>query len=117
MRYWQKKKKCGRQNDMISKQDVQHIAELARIKLTGKELKKFQKDLSSILGYFNILNKVNVSKKEPTYHTAGKYFREDKAGPEMEQVADKLIEAAPQKKGRYIKVKSVLNNVDYNSNS
>lgn len=93
---------------MISKQEVQHIAKLARLGLTEKELKKFQKELSSILDYFNLLRKVDVSKKELTSHTTGNYFREDKAKPEKEEVVDELIKAAPQKKARHIKVKAVF---------
>jgi len=97
---------------MISKEEVRHIAKLARIELSEKEIKKFQKELSTILDYFNILNKVDVpedvSEKEPVFYTAGKYFREDKAEPEMEKVAEKLVEAAPKKKKRYIKVKAVF---------
>ena len=93
---------------MISKQDVQHIAKLARLGLTEKEFRKFQKELSPILDYFNLLKKVDVSKKELISHTTGNYFREDRAEPEPEEVADKLIEAAPQKKIRHIKVKAVF---------
>ena len=41
---------------MITKEQVQHIASLARLKLTEQEIEKFQKDLSSILEYFEVLN-------------------------------------------------------------
>ena len=40
---------------MISKDEVRHIAKLARLELTESETAKMQKDLSSILDYFDLL--------------------------------------------------------------
>jgi len=100
---------------MISKQDVQHIAKLARLGLTENEIKKFQKDLSSILDYFKSLKEIDVSKIEQTFHPAEHFFekkleimREDKAEHQSPEIANKLIEAVPEKKGRHVKVKAVL---------
>lgn len=100
---------------MISQEDTKHIAKLARLGLKEIEIKKFQKDLSSILDYFNSLKKVDVSNVEPTFHPAEHYLKErldvmrqDKAESQPEQVVDKLIAAAPDKKKRHIKVKAVF---------
>ena len=99
---------------MINKQDVQNIAKLARLGLSEKEIEKFQKDLSSILDYIETLKQVNVSGVEATFHASEDYLnkknimREDQAESESEQVVDKLIEAAPDKKERHIKVKAVF---------
>ena len=38
---------------MISKEEVLHIAKLARLELTEEEVEKMQKDLTEILDYFN----------------------------------------------------------------
>ena len=43
---------------MISREEVEHIAKLARLELTEVEVKKMQKDLSAILDYFNLLKNV-----------------------------------------------------------
>lgn len=94
---------------MISKQDVQHIAKLARIKLTEEEIKKFGADLSSILDYFKMLKEVDTDKVEPTFHPSEikeNVMREDKAKPDNK--ADVLIKQAPAEKDRYIKVKAVF---------
>lgn len=100
---------------MISQEDTKHIAKLARLGLKEIEIKKFQKDLSSILDYFNSLKKVDVSNVEPTFHPAEHYLKErldvmrqDKVESQPEQVVDKLIAAAPDKKKRHIKVKAVF---------
>ena len=42
---------------MISKEEVQHIAKLARLELTPQEIEKMQKDLSAIFDYFELLKK------------------------------------------------------------
>lgn len=100
---------------MISKQEVQHIAKLARLGITEKEQGKFQKDLSSVLGYFKSLKQVDVSKVEPTFHPAEHFFerklgimREDKPESQPVEVVNKLIEVVPAKKNRYVKVRSIL---------
>ena len=48
---------------MISKEEVQHIAKLARLELTEKEAEKMQKDLSEILDYFDLLKKAPKAKE------------------------------------------------------
>jgi len=100
---------------MISKKEVQHIAKLARLGITKKEEKKFQKELSSILDYFQSLQEVDVSGIEPTFHSTEdilikktEIMREDKENPQSEESADKLIELAPDKKGNHIKVRAVF---------
>jgi aspartyl-tRNA(Asn)/glutamyl-tRNA(Gln) amidotransferase subunit C len=92
---------------MISKKDTEHIAELARLGLTEPEIKKFQKELSSILDYINLLDEVDVSNIEPTYHAfeSKGVMRSDEV---LSQDANKLIDLAPNKKDRLIKVKSVF---------
>ena len=100
---------------MIDEKKVKHIAKLARIGITKKEEDKFQKDLSSILDYFNSLQELDVAGVEPTFHPTEfflqkqvKIMREDKADPQPEILAEKLIEAAPDKEKRHIKVKAVF---------
>ena len=99
---------------MISKENTKHIAKLSRLDISEKEIEKFQKDLSSILDYIETLKQVNVSVVKPTFHTSENYInnknimREDQAKSESEEVVDKLIEAAPDKKERHIKVKAVF---------
>ncbi len=100
---------------MINKKQVERIAKLARIKLSQQELKKLQGDLSSILDYFNSIKEVDISKIEPTFHPTEYFFktklkimREDIAESQPVETTNKLIEAAPEKKKRHIKVKSIL---------
>ena len=95
--------------------DIKHIAGLARIKITEKEEKGLKKDLSSILEYIEKLNEVDTTGVEPLYQTTGLVdsFREDEPRGEFkmdENLNEKLIDQAPHKENRFIKVKSVLAN-------
>lgn len=96
---------------MINKEQVQYIAKLARIKLTEKEIEKFQKELSSILDYFDLLKEVDVKEAEPTFYFFKRNsvpLREDIPEPEDPKVVERLIESAPAKKERNIKVKAIF---------
>lgn len=54
---------------MLTKKDLEHLAELARIDLKVGEEKKLQKDLGNILDYFKELQGVNTEGVEPTRPT------------------------------------------------
>ncbi len=94
---------------MISKKEVSHIAKLARIDLSDKEIGKFQKELSKILDYFDLLKGADTSNVEPAFHSveAG-LMRKDEEKPESAELMNNLVEAAPEKIKRHIKVKSVF---------
>jgi aspartyl/glutamyl-tRNA(Asn/Gln) amidotransferase C subunit len=95
---------------MISKEQVEHIAKLARIELTEKEKEKFATELSSILEYIDKLNQANTEKTEPISQVTGleNVTREDDSGPENQKSKDKIIAEAPAKKGDYFKVPKIL---------
>jgi len=96
---------------MIHKKEVQHIAKLARLGLTEAEIKNFQKELSSILDYFNLLKKVALKqpfltpkKKDLSENTT----REDLAKKQSPKTVSKLFGAASRKEKGCIRVKAVL---------
>lgn len=95
---------------MISKEEVIHIAKLARLELTEKEIEKMQKDLSSILDYFNLLKKAKSSKTKQAsnFLDIEKASRKDVVGKNPASLANNLVEQAPDKKEGYIKVKAIL---------
>ncbi len=96
---------------MISKEEVKHIANLARIKLTGEEEEKFSKDLSSILDFVNQLNEVDTKDVKPIDQITGldNVMREDE-NPQTASKEDRerLVGQAPSKKDNLVKVKAVL---------
>ena len=95
---------------MISKEEVKHIAKLVRLGLAETEIKKFQKELSSILDYIEKLDKVDVRNIETTSHPfqAENVVRKDKGRGRDAKARKKLIDLTPEEKEDYLKVKSVL---------
>ena len=96
---------------MISKEEVKHIAKLARLGLTSSEIRKFQKELSSILDYIEKLKEVDISGIEPTSHSIeieNVMRRNDELKEEKIETRKKLIEMAPEKKEGYLKTKPIL---------
>lgn len=93
---------------MISKDEVRHIAELARIGLDEKEIEKFSKDLSSILDWIEQLKEVDIENVEAISHITGmeNITREDKTH-EFDN-ASGIKKLFPEEKDGYDKVKSVL---------
>ena len=101
---------------MLTKKDLQHLAELARIELSaeggsssgGKENEKLQKDLGAILDYFKELQELNTDGIEPM--TGGtnlkNILREDEAGKINN--TGKGSEQFPEKQGGYLKVPPIF---------
>ncbi len=50
----------------LTAQDVRHVAELAKLKLTDDEVSRFAQQLSAILEYAEILQQVDTSHVPPT---------------------------------------------------
>ncbi|MBI3671359.1 Asp-tRNA(Asn)/Glu-tRNA(Gln) amidotransferase subunit GatC [Candidatus Azambacteria bacterium] len=95
---------------MISKEQVKHIAALARLSVKDEELEKISSDLSSILDYVAELNEIDVSDVSPTLtaNFEGNVFRNDEEISQDLEVAKRLVESAPDKEDGYIKVKAIL---------
>ncbi len=94
---------------MISKEDVQHIAKLARLELGQQEAIKMQQDMSAILDYFDLLKKApKVTKVTKVTKVKNNGLRDDKVGQQNSALAGELINAAPDKKDGYVKVKAIL---------
>jgi aspartyl-tRNA(Asn)/glutamyl-tRNA(Gln) amidotransferase subunit C len=93
---------------MISKKEVKHIADLARVGVNDEEINRFSQDLSSILDWMEQLNEIDVEKVEPTAHITGleNRTREDKESDFENK--EGIIKLFPEEKNNYNKVKSVL---------
>jgi aspartyl-tRNA(Asn)/glutamyl-tRNA(Gln) amidotransferase subunit C len=55
----------------LTKDDVLHVAKLAKLDLTENEINKFLPQLSSIVDHIGELSKVDTSGVEPTSQTTG----------------------------------------------
>ncbi len=95
---------------MISKEEVKHIAKLARIELTKDELVRFQKELSLILDYIEQLKEVDVSKVDlkKGLIKSNNVTREDEQIKKPIEEISLLMDLAPEKKDNYLKTKKIL---------
>ena len=94
---------------MISKEEVQRIAKLARLELSDGEVVKMQKDLTEILAYFDLLKKAPApsGRGSPSEFGRPTSLRSDQVISNHD-IAVKLIANAPDKKDDYIKVKAIF---------
>lgn len=92
----------------ISKKDVEHVAKLARLKLTWEEKEKFGKQLSEILEYVEKLNELDTEKVEPTSHVIPlqNVMREDRVKPSLP--VEEVLGNAPAREGKYFKVPRII---------
>lgn len=88
---------------IISKEQVEHIAMLARIKLiTEEEKEKFTSLFNEILGYFRKIDEVDTGDIQYTFHGVElkNVFRDDIVKPSLSQ--EDIFKNAPKKKDKFI---------------
>lgn len=92
----------------ISKQDVEHVAKLARLELTEAEKDAFSEQLSSILTYVEKLKGLNTEGVEPTATVLeqANVFREDKSRPSLS--VEKALANAPESEEHYFAVPRII---------
>jgi aspartyl-tRNA(Asn)/glutamyl-tRNA(Gln) amidotransferase subunit C len=89
-------------------QEVEHIANLARLHLTGEEKQKFSQQLSQILDYIARLQELDTSQIPPTFSLIPDQspLREDEVQPGL--LIDQLLSNAPQVEANQFRVPPVL---------
>ncbi|MGQ9602561.1 MAG: Asp-tRNA(Asn)/Glu-tRNA(Gln) amidotransferase subunit GatC [Candidatus Bipolaricaulia bacterium] len=89
---------------MISREEVLHIAKLAKLKLTEEEVRLFQEQLGEILSYFRRLEEVDTSGVEPLKHILplGQVWREDE--PRESVPPEEALRNAPKRRDDYFEV-------------
>jgi len=95
---------------MINKKTVKHIARLARLGVSAKDIEKFQKELSAILGFVEKLQELDTTETEPMAQATEtiNVFRADKARPASERFRKQFLKNLPAKEKNYIKVPPIL---------
>ncbi|GMK42137.1 aspartyl/glutamyl-tRNA(Asn/Gln) amidotransferase subunit C [Paenibacillus sp. CCS19] len=92
----------------ITTNDVQHVANLARLALTDEEKETFTGQLNAILKYADKLNELNTDGVEPTSHVLplANVMRADEVRPSLPIEA--VLRNAPDEEDGQIKVPAVL---------
>lgn len=80
---------------MIEREQVLHVARLARLRLSAEEVERMRDELSTILDHIERLNELDLEGVEPTSHVVEleNVLREDVSRPSLDR--DKALEQAP----------------------
>lgn len=99
----------------VNKKDVEHIAELARLKFNEQELENFTHDLNEILAYVEKLNELDTENVEPLSHPVEgiNAFREDTVKKSISR--EEALKNAPDKDDEFFKVPRVIGGDQGNS--
>ncbi len=93
---------------MISKEDVDKLAVLARIEIPDAEKEKLQKDLEAILGYVSELSEAvgenAIREKDELINV----MRTDELNHEPGVFTEAILANAPQTKDGYVAVKQII---------
>jgi len=92
----------------ITRQDVQHIAELAKLSLTEAEEERYQEQLSAILDYAQRLNALDTEAIPPTASVLPlrSIMRDDAARPSLP--VENILANAPARSGDAFEVPVIL---------
>lgn len=94
----------------VTKNDISNIAHLARIAMTEEEIELYQNNLSSVLRYFEQLQKVDTDQVEEIGHITGivnVYRKDDVVECDLEQKKN-IMKNTRNTRDDYIEVNSVL---------
>jgi len=92
----------------LTREEVLHVARLARVGVTDADVEKFQQQLSTIIENFDILRQIDTTDVPPTTHTLAleNVMGDDEPIDSLPQ-ADVLLNA-PQHQEGYLRVRAVL---------
>ncbi|MDD5318645.1 MAG: Asp-tRNA(Asn)/Glu-tRNA(Gln) amidotransferase subunit GatC [Candidatus Pacebacteria bacterium] len=105
---------------MITKNDIEKLASLGRVKLVESEKESFATEIDAILGYVGEIQKVTASDVQVATHSELVYphrniMREDsprtidaKKETASGKYSEDLLTSSPDRDGQYIKVKKIL---------
>ena len=92
----------------LSREEVLHIARLARLGIDDAEIDRLRGQLSDILGNFTVLSQVNTEGVPPTAHTVAQcnVLGYDESAPSLS--VEKVLSNAPDRDGDFFRIRAVL---------
>jgi aspartyl-tRNA(Asn)/glutamyl-tRNA(Gln) amidotransferase subunit C len=92
----------------LTREEVLHIARLARVALTEEEITRMSEQLSDLLEHFQVLQKVDTEGVPPTAQsvTLQSIMRDDAVKPSLP--TDDVLANAPRREGDCFRVRAVL---------
>lgn len=93
----------------ITRDDVQHLAQLSSLLLDEAEIDRLRTDIEAILGYIEQLSELNTEGIEPSYQVTDleNVWRDDSV-IDSDVSREQLIELSSEQKDNQVKVPKVL---------
>ena len=92
----------------LSKQEVEHLAELAHLRLTDEETARYGDQMSSILEYVGKLQTIEAAAAALSGTDAVNVLREDKVEACDQATRDGIVKNFPKKNGDSLQVPAVF---------
>jgi aspartyl-tRNA(Asn)/glutamyl-tRNA(Gln) amidotransferase subunit C len=93
----------------MKREDIEHLAKLARIGITDAEADTLATDVTNVLSYISEIEDISggeaSEKQVGPLHTI---MRPDTDPHEGNVYTEDLLKAAPNRDGRYVKVKKII---------
>ena len=96
---------------LMKREDIEHLARLARIRLTEKEMTDLPDQLTSIMSYVSTVSEITADDaiEGPQVGARFNVFRQDEITNKPDEFTKDIIAEMPSAKGRYLSVKKILN--------
>lgn len=94
----------------LSKNDVLHVASLAKLHLSAGELEKYLKQLSKVVDHIGELSEVDTANVQPTNQTTGleNVYRIDELKSGQSLTQDEALSGSESTLNGYFKVDTIL---------
>lgn len=93
----------------MKKEDIAHLAKLARIEISEDEAETLATNITSILGYVSEIEEIaGATQPEKKVGALFNVMRPDTDPHEAGMYTEDLLSAAPQRHGQYVKVKKII---------
>jgi len=96
---------------MIQKEEIQKLADLARVDLSPEELSLFTKEFESILSYVSQLKEVKTKELAVSFLSdifPKNIMRKDEAPHEDGKYSEDLLQEVPKKENGYVRVSKII---------
>lgn len=92
----------------ITKEQVEHVAKLARLNLTEEEKEHLTKDMEAIIAFADQINELDIADVKPTDHVIpiNNVFREDVIKASMDR--EQLLKNAPSSENGCFSVPKIV---------
>ncbi len=90
--------------------EVLHVAKLANLEISEREIEKYSKQLSHVIDHISELSEVDTSSVEPTSQTTGleNVYRQDEVEGEKSFTQEQALSGTDKTYNGYFKVKAIL---------